>query len=65
MMRLAAVLALLALVVLLILVSHLSGATAILFVFVGMPALALALAIYFVERWRQGAFRFNETTRLT
>ena len=55
MKRLACVLALVALAVLPVLVYDLSGATATLFMFVGCPALALALAIYFVARWREGA----------
>jgi hypothetical protein len=61
----ACVLALIALAVLIVLVAHLSGATATLFMFVGFPALGLALALYFIARWREGAFRLNETKRLT
>jgi hypothetical protein len=61
--RLACLLALIALAILPVLVADLSGATATLFVFVGMPALGLALLIYFLARWRAGAFDFNDAGR--
>lgn len=61
MIRVACLLGIVALVMLFPLVVDLSGATAILFAFVGMPALALALLVYGVARWRAGAFRLNET----
>jgi hypothetical protein len=38
---------------------RLDGTTAIIFSFIGMPALGLALALYVVARWRAGAFHFN------
>ena len=57
--RLACVLALVALVMLFPLVADLSGRTAILFSFIGMPALGLALACYVYARWREGAFRLS------
>jgi hypothetical protein len=59
MIRLACVLALLALAVLGLLLVRLDGATAIVFSFVGMPALGLALALYAFARWRAGAFRLD------
>jgi hypothetical protein len=59
MIRLAAVLGLIALAAMAPLLVHLEGATAIIFSFVGMPALGLALTLYFVARWRAGAFHFN------
>jgi hypothetical protein len=63
MIALACVLALVALGVLIAMVVGLSGATAILFSFVGIPALVLALLLYAVQRWRAGAFRVGEPAR--
>ena len=57
MMRLACVLALVALAALGLLLIRLDGSTAIVFSFVGIPALGLALLLYAVARWRAGAFR--------
>ena len=57
MMRLACVFALIALAALAILIVRLDGATSIIFSFIGMPALGLALLLYGVARWRAGAFR--------
>jgi hypothetical protein len=62
MIRIAYLLALVAVAAVFPLVLELSGATAILFVFVGMPALAVATALYLVGRWREGAFQFEETS---
>ncbi len=59
MIRLACVLALIALAVLLQMVVHLDGASAIAFCFIGLPALTLAVALYALARWRAGAFRSN------
>jgi len=56
MIRLACLLALISLVPLVVFIFDLNGATATVFSFVGMPALGLALLIYFVERWRAGGF---------
>jgi hypothetical protein len=56
MMRLACVLALVALAALAPMLAHLDGATATLFSFVGLPALSLAVIVYGVARWRAGAF---------
>ena len=61
MIRLTFLLALLAIAVVIVLPFRLNGATAILFSFVGMPALGLALLLYAVFRWREGAFRANAT----
>jgi hypothetical protein len=57
MKRLACVLALVSLLILAVVAVHLDGATATLFSFAGMPALAAAMAIYFIARIREGAFR--------
>ncbi len=59
MIRIACVLALIALAALGVLMVRLDGTTAIIFSFIGMPALGLALALYVVARWRAGAFHFN------
>ena len=61
MIRLACLLALVALAMIFPLVANLSGRTAILFSFIGMPALGLALACYGLARWRAGAFRLKES----
>jgi hypothetical protein len=60
MIRVACVLGLVSLVVLIVFVARLSGATATLFVFVGFPTLALALLLYAVQRWRAGAFHIGQ-----
>ena len=62
MIRFACILALVALAMLFPLVASLSGRTAILFSFVGMPALGLALACYGYARWRAGAFRLSHSS---
>jgi hypothetical protein len=64
MIRLASLLGLVALAMLFPLLLDLSGRSAILFSFVGMPALFLALVIYGVARWRAGAFRLEHDARL-
>ena len=56
-MRVACLLALLALVVLIVMALRLDGFNAALFSFVGMPSLAAAIALYVFKRWRIGAFR--------
>lgn len=53
-MRLACLLALLALVVLAVLCLHPDGRTAVAFSFVGIPALAVALAFYGLSHLRGG-----------
>lgn len=62
MIRFVSFLGLIALAVLVVLVTNLSGATAILFVFIGMPALGLALGIYLFTSWRAGTFHFNKAS---
>jgi hypothetical protein len=62
MIRLACVLALVALAMIFPLVMDLSGRTAILFSFVGMPALGLGLSCYAYARWRAGAFRVSDSS---
>ena len=59
MRRLACVFGLIALAAMAPLVVRLDGATAILFCFVGFPALGLALGLYGAVRWRAGAFHWN------
>lgn len=63
MMRLAYLLILIAIAVMFPLALNLSGRTAILFVFVGFPAMALAVLIYVVTQWRAGAFHFRHGSR--
>jgi hypothetical protein len=55
--RLACVLALIALAIVIVVAAHPYGFTATLFSFVGIPALAAAMALYGCARWRAGAFR--------
>ena len=57
MMRLACALALVALACVVRVAVRTDGSGAILFSFVGFPALAGALAIYAAARWRSGALR--------
>jgi hypothetical protein len=56
MIRVACLLALVALAALLLMVLNLTGATATMFSFVGLPAMGLALALYAFARWRAGGF---------
>ena len=55
--RVACVLALIALAIVVVVAVRLDGFTATLFSFVGIPALAAALGLYAFARWRAGAFR--------
>ena len=57
MMRVACVLAIVALTILVIVALRLDGATATMFSFIGMPAVAVAVALYVLKRWQSGAFR--------
>lgn len=57
MIRLACFFGLIALAALMVLIVRLDGATAIVFSFIGFPALAIALLLYAIARWRAGAFR--------
>ena len=63
MIHVACLLALLSLAILVVVAVHLNGATATLFSFVGMPALAAAIGLYVLQRWRTGAFR-NRSLRI-
>jgi len=54
--RTACVLALIALAIVIVVAVHLDGFTATLFSFIGMPALAAAMGLYALARWRAGAF---------
>ena len=56
MRRLACFFALIALAALFLILFRLNGATATIFSFVGMPSLAIALAIYVFVHWRAGDF---------
>jgi len=64
MLRAACLLALLSLAILVLVAVHLDGATATLFSFVGMPALAAAMGLYVLQRWRAGAFRNRSLPRI-
>jgi len=59
MMRLACLLGLVAMAALVLLVVRLNGQSAIIFSFIGAPALGIALALYVFRRWRAGAFRVD------
>ncbi len=59
MIRLACAFGLVALAVVVALAVRTDGGTAIVFSFVGFPALAIAIILYFVARWRAGAFSSN------
>jgi len=63
MMRVACLLALIALAILIMASVHLDGATATLFSFFGMPALAAAMGLYVIKRWRSGAFHATGNSR--
>jgi len=63
MMRVACVLALIALAVLIVTSVYLDGATATLFSFVGFPSLAAAMGLYVLHRWRAGAFHSTGNSR--
>ena len=64
MIRAACLLALLSLAILVVVAVRLDGATATLFSFVGMPALAAAIGLYVLKRWRAGAFHNRGLTRI-
>jgi len=59
MRRVACVFGLIALAALVLMIVRLDGATAIVFSFVGYPALVIALLVYGFVRWREGAFRIT------
>ena len=62
MIRLACLLGLIALGIAVAVAIHPSGWTAILFVFVGTPVLALGVLVFGVKRWRDGALSWNRET---
>lgn len=55
MIRLACLLVLIALVIVAVVAVHPSGPNAILFSFIGMPALGADILVFGVKRWRDGA----------
>ena len=55
MIRLACLLALVALVIAVIVSTRPTGPNAILFSFVGAPALGAGVLVYGIKRWREGA----------
>ena len=60
MIRTACTLALVAVAIVIVVAVRTDGQTAMLFSFVGMPTLGLALVFYFVGRLREGAFRSHK-----
>jgi hypothetical protein len=57
--RLASLLVLIALVIVAVVAIDPSGPNAILFSFVGMPALGAGILLFGVKRWRDGALSEN------
>ena len=55
MIRLACLLVLIALVIAVVMAIHPSGPNAILFSFVGTPALGAGVLVFGIKRWRDGA----------
>jgi hypothetical protein len=55
--RAACVFALIALAIVIVAAVRFDGFTVTLFSFVGIPALAAAMSLYGLGRWRAGAFR--------
>ena len=55
MTRIACLFVLVALVAVTLLAVQPTGQTAIVFGFVGMPALVVGIALYGIQRWREGA----------
>lgn len=62
MTRVACFFVLIAVVAVAVLALEPVGRTAIFFSFIGMPALVLGIAIYGLQRWREGAFWGNDTS---
>jgi len=56
MMRAAATFGLVAVATVILVAVRTTGPSAIVFSFIGFPALAIALTLYGVARWRAGAF---------
>ena len=63
MIRAACLFALFALAILIVVSVRLDGATATLFSFLGIPALAIAMGLYLLQRWRAGAFHSANASR--
>lgn len=63
MMRAACLLGLIALAILMLIEVRLDGATATIFSFLGIPALAAAVGLYLLHRWRAGAFHVTGASR--
>ena len=63
MIRLACLLALFALVILIVVSMRPDGGTATMFSFLGIPALAAAMGLYLLQRWRAGAFQSTGRSR--
>ena len=59
MIRLACLLILVSLVIAVNLAIHTTGPNAILFSFVGVPALAIGILLYGFKRWRDGALSWK------
>jgi hypothetical protein len=57
--RLACLLVLIALAIAVVLALQPTGANAILFSFVGTPALAAGILVFGIKRWRDGALSWN------
>ena len=62
MIRLACSLVLIALAIAVIMAIHPTGPNAILFSFVGVPALGAGLLVFGIRRWRDGAFSSNRSS---
>ena len=59
MIRLACLLVLVALAIAVVLAIHPTGPNAVLFSFVGVPALAAGMLLFGIRRWRDGALSSN------
>ena len=62
-MRLACLLVLVALLIAVNLAIRTTGPNAILFSFVGVPALGVGVLVYGIKRWRDGALSNRHSTR--
>ncbi len=62
MIRLACLLVLVALAIAVVLAVQPTGPNAVLFSFVGVPALAAGILVFGVKRWRDGALSWNRNS---
>jgi len=62
MIRLACLLVLIAVAIAVNMAIHPTGPNAILFSFVGVPALGAGLLVFGIRRWRDGAFSSNRSS---